>query len=569
MKEEKRSLLKKVLKIFWLFFALFSIIVWFPKVDQLLCKEYKEVSQYLSLDDSWEVTINGTNYHNVSLEQFQFEMMNKGDNLVMERKLPKDFKMEQATLRLHIRQSVIKMYIDDEVIYEYGYERMKQNKTVGSGTVFINFPEQYEGKNLKIEMQVTEDNSFAKFDSIRIYEWKNAYKALITENRVPMFLGSFLSVFGVAILIITIFAVLMSRKYIRVFCIAAFSICIGLWILCYYDVIFVYSIPVYSASLLNFMAFYLTPIPLIIYMYENVKNLKNKVFIFIYWVLFGLQIIFNVVMLTLHTLDIVHCVAGLKYLHILMIMELVYLTIVLLLNLKNSNVTDRLYVIGMLVVAICMGYDLGSYYLNKYYDNPLFQLKGVSGIGLMIFIFIMIFSFYINLTQKLMKDTERKSLIQRAYTDEMTELHNRRYCTEYMEKINENGEENYTIICFDLNNLKETNDTYGHTRGDLLIQSAAQVIKDTFSKKGVVGRMGGDEFIAILKDLAEEDLKQLIQGLNENIRSKNQEEPKLHLSIAYGYAVSNEESIRDTEKVYQIADRRMYEHKKEMKGTQL
>ncbi|MBQ2276044.1 MAG: hypothetical protein II331_05335, partial [Lachnospiraceae bacterium] len=78
MKEENRSLLKKVLKIFWISFALFSIIFWFPQVDQLLCKEYKEVSQYLSLDDSWEVTINGTNYHNVSLEQFQFEMMNKG-----------------------------------------------------------------------------------------------------------------------------------------------------------------------------------------------------------------------------------------------------------------------------------------------------------------------------------------------------------------------------------------------------------------------------------------------------------------------------------------------------------
>ena len=125
----------------------------------MLCKEYNEVSQYLALDDGWEVTINETNYHNVSLDQFQFEMMNKGDNLVMERKLPKDFKMEQATLRLHIRQSVIKMYIDDEVMYEYGYDRMKQNKTVGSGIEFINFPEQYEGKNLKIEMQVTEDNS--------------------------------------------------------------------------------------------------------------------------------------------------------------------------------------------------------------------------------------------------------------------------------------------------------------------------------------------------------------------------------------------------------------------------
>ena len=164
-----------------------------------------------------------------------------------------------------------------------------------------------------------------------------------------------------------------------------------------------------------------------------------------------------------------------------------------------------------------------------------------------------------------MQEAERNSLIKSAYTDDLTQLSNRRYCSEYMQKVNNEQISDYAVVCFDLNNLKVTNDTYGHAKGDLLIKSAADVILETFGACGVVGRMGGDEFIAILKTAYKEEIENLLKKFCTNMARKNQEEPELNLSISYGYASSNEAAEKKIEKIYQIADDRMYANKKEYK----
>lgn len=558
--------IKNGLKTIWIIYAIFSIMIWLPKIDNLLKKDYAEISKHILLDDDWNITINDKFYQDVSLDDFQFEPVKKGDRITMQRQLPGDWEnIIEGVLRLHIRQTSVNIYIDDELIYEYGSDRVNQNKTVGSGFQFINFPDKYKGKSIKIELYVSENHALARFDSIRIYEWENAYRVLLTENRLPMFLGSFLVIFGLSTVMITTFAVLQSRKYIRIFCISAFSICMGLWTLAYYNVILIYSIPLYSVSLIEYMALYLAPLPLIIYMHKNVKNLKNKILKAIYWMLFTVQMVFDVVILTLHTKDIVHCAAVLKYFQILIICHLIYFTLILIISLKTSGRLNRFYLVGMLIIAGCTGYDLVIYYYNRYLGDTFLTLKGVSAIGVMIFIFILIYTFYANLTEKMMKETERNSLIKSAYTDELTQLFNRRYCSEYMQKIQVEGIPEYTVVCFDLNNLKITNDTYGHAKGDLLIQSAADVLLETFKEHGIVGRMGGDEFIAILMDSCKETIEVLINKFLANIGRKNQEIADLHLSIAYGYALSNESEEKNIEKVYQIADDRMYKNKRQYK----
>lgn len=558
--------IKNGLKTIWIIYAIFSIMIWLPKIDNLLKKDYAEISKHILLDDDWNITINDKFYQDVSLDDFQFTPVKKGDRITMQRQLPGDWEnIIEGVLRLHIRQTSVNIYIDDELIYEYGSDRVNQNKTVGSGFQFINFPDKYKGKSIRIELYVSENNALARFDSIRIYDWKNAYRVLLTENRLPMFLGSFLVIFGLSIVMITTFAVLQSRKYIRIFCISAFSICMGLWTLAYYNVILVYSIPLYSVSLIEYMALYLSPLPLIIYMHKNVKNLKNKILKTIYWILFTVQMVFDVIILTLHTKDIVHCAAVLKYFHILIICHLIYFTLILIISLKTSERLNRFYLVGMLIIAGCTGYDLVIYYYNRYLGYTFLTLKGVSAIGVMIFIFILIYTFYANLTEKMMKETERNSLIKSAYTDELTQLFNRRYCSEYMQKVQVEGIPEYTVVCFDLNNLKITNDTYGHAKGDLLIQSAADVLLETFKEHGIVGRMGGDEFIAILMDSYKETIEVLINKFLANIGRKNQEMADLHLSIAYGYALSYESEEKNIEKIYQIADDRMYKNKRQYK----
>lgn len=566
IKFKKVFQIKNIFKVLWILFVVFSMIYWVPSVDNMLVQNYSEISEYVAIDNNWNVTVNNKSYKNISLDDFSLKEIKKDDKIIMQRVLPKDWKnIVQGTLRLHIRQTAVKIYIDDDLIYEYGSDRVNENKTVGSGFQFIKFLDQYKGKPIKIELSVTEDNAFSKFDSIRIYEFDNAYRILLTENRLPMFLGSFLTIFGLSTLIITAFGVIMSRKYIRIFCISAFSICVGLWTLSYYNVLLIFAIPLYSISLMEYMALYLAPLPLLIYMYENVKDLKNKTLKSIYWVLLSVQVLFDMLILTLHTMDIVHCASVLQYFQILIICHLIYFTIVLIIKLKKSKKINRFYIVGMLVISVCIGYDLVDYYCNRYIGNSELTLKGVSSIGVMVFIFILLYTFYMNLTEKMMQETERKSLIKSAYTDELTQLSNRRYCSEYMEKIKNEKILKYAVICFDLNNLKTVNDTYGHAKGDVLIKSAADVISETFKEYGIVGRMGGDEFIAILTDFDEKAMKSLMDNFITNIKVKNQKIPDLNLSIAYGYALSDEKEEKDIEKIYQKADDRMYKNKKQYK----
>lgn len=566
MKKSIQITKTKILKALWLLFALLSALFWLPKIYNMLASDLESISQYISLDDSWDIMINGENYQNVSLDDFQFNNIGKGDEITMQRVLPDNWNIEAGVLRLHIWQTAIRMYIDDEPVYEYGFDRMADNKTVGSGLQFIDFPSDYQGKTLKIHLVLAENRAFSNYESIRIYDWANAYKILMTENRIPLFIGCFLTIFGFVTIIATIFALAFSVKYIRIFCIALFSLLMGLWTLCYYNVILIFALPLYKISLLEYLTLYLAPLPMIVYLWDDIKNLNNKLISILYHALLTIQVTATAVMLGLHAFDIVHCAATLKYMQTLIICALVFSILVELISIKLNETSNKLFLFGIVIIACCILYDLASYYNRRYFGGTLPNIRGISSIGIVIFIFILIISFYISLTQKLMQETERNFLIKSAYTDELTQIHNRRYCIEYMNKIRDAESSSYTIICFDLNNLKTVNDTLGHAKGDILIKSAADVIAETFEEHGIVARMGGDEFIAVLDTAQHEEIAKLMEQFRLNILRKNQEVEDLNMSIAYGYASSTIKEY-DIDKIYQVADDRMYENKKKMKNS--
>lgn len=562
----KKMLTKKnLLQLAWIIYALTSILVWVPQIDHLLTKDYEEITKHISLDDDWEIRINDQDFSGISLDSFHFPAVSTGDEITMERTLPDNWDLEQMALRIYIRHSAVNVYINDDLIYEYGHDRVEQNKTVGSGFQFVNFPSEYAGQKLKIELYVSENKVFSKLNSVRLYPWRNAFRVIMTENRLPLFFGGFLFIFGLAVCIITIFAIVFSKKYIRLLCISAFSLCMGLWTMCYYRVLLVYAIPLYSISLMEYVAFYIAPIPLLLYLREDVINLGNKAFRMFYRVLLLAYIAAFGIAMALHSADIVHLAAVLPYMVIFLVLCLGFSFIVVVLNFKGSKLQNRLYQVGMLIVVVCIGYDLVGYGSDRYFGHSsLMAVKGVSSIGVMAFIFILFVSFYIEMTQKMMLETERNSLIKSAYTDELTKLHNRRYCMEYMDKIEEEKDSDYTVICFDLNNLKIVNDTYGHGKGDLLIKNSADVLRETFEDYGIVARIGGDEFISVIPTADREKIDRLMERFGANIQKKNRQAGDLNISIACGFAIGKE-TEKGIEKVYQLADNRMYEHKKQMK----
>ena len=124
---------KNLLRALWILFAVLSIVFWVPKIDQMLTKDYDLITDFVSLDDSWNITINDDIFQNVSLSDFRFPAVQKGSQVIMQRELPEGWEPVEGVLRLSVRHSAAKVFIDDEMIYEYGYDRIEQNKTVGSG----------------------------------------------------------------------------------------------------------------------------------------------------------------------------------------------------------------------------------------------------------------------------------------------------------------------------------------------------------------------------------------------------------------------------------------------------
>ena len=232
---------------------------------------------------------------------------------------------------------------------------------------------------------------------------------------------------------------------------------------------------------------------------------------------------------------------------------------------EKNNTQTILYFLGILILIVGIAFDIGSYSIKRYFGIEIPQLRGVSPLAIILFVIILIYIFFLDITDKLMHEKEREILIHSAYYDELTEIYNRRYCSEHMNKIEERQLETTAVLCFDVNNLKIVNDTYGHAAGDVLIIDAANIIKKTFGDYGIVGRMGGDEFIAIITITDGKKLTELLNEFCDNIYKNNQSSKNYPVSIAVGAAFGKEVQVETVEKLYSIADQRMYVDKKEIK----
>ena len=162
-----------------------------------------------------------------------------------------------------------------------------------------------------------------------------------------------------------------------------------------------------------------------------------------------------------------------------------------------------------------------------------------------------------------------KKLRFSANRDSLTGLRNVASYKRWMEEFDkdiENKTANFGVVVFDLNRLKETNDTYGHDVGDKLIVTAAKVISDVF-KRSPVFRIGGDEFLAILKHRDLEDREELFAQLDLKCAETYVEERgDSPISIARGFAMFDSDKDLHFNDVFKRADNAMYENKRKTKS---
>jgi len=154
-----------------------------------------------------------------------------------------------------------------------------------------------------------------------------------------------------------------------------------------------------------------------------------------------------------------------------------------------------------------------------------------------------------------------------AYTDQMTGMNNRTRFNIDFSELSKNPED-IAVIDFDLNNLKYTNDTFGHSAGDSYIKNCATIIYDIFDGIGKCYRVGGDEFVVLIEKASTIDMTHYMAMLESSVDVCNRENKKLRMQIAYGYAIFTANTDNDLEDTYNRADKMMYTNKKDKKERQ-
>lgn len=150
-------------------------------------------------------------------------------------------------------------------------------------------------------------------------------------------------------------------------------------------------------------------------------------------------------------------------------------------------------------------------------------------------------------------------LKRQASIDGLTGIDNRvsgeAQVRDYLENIEVN--EVGALLIMDLDDLKKVNDNQGHPAGDGVLRSLADTLRQYFRKTDMVCRWGGDEFVALVKDVTDQNiLNQRVRKLNEVLAGKA--EP---LSVSIGMAYFKKPHT-EYDAVYGNADEALYRAKK-------
>jgi diguanylate cyclase (GGDEF)-like protein len=192
--------------------------------------------------------------------------------------------------------------------------------------------------------------------------------------------------------------------------------------------------------------------------------------------------------------------------------------------------------------------------LNKLEIEKMQQQKLMYNIIVLLLIIVASFTFYSN-----------KKIRRKASIDSMTKAYSRAETIKRVKdtKAPAKADKQHVLILLDLDKFKAINDQYGHPTGDkALIHVSHQIVKH-LSKGELLGRLGGEEFLILLKDTGIEDVRERVEEIHYAI-STNEflSESKKPLTITASLAyLATQKPLSDFDILYSVLDQALYQAK--------
>lgn len=239
---------------------------------------------------------------------------------------------------------------------------------------------------------------------------------------------------------------------------------------------------------------------------------------------------------------------------------IIYFTYCVIRSIVGKTQGKKGYLTGPIFIFIGVVIDITGRSLKLFADNTMF-----TRIGVLVFLMFEGLQIIEKVMAQYQQGLKAQILSRLAYYDGLTDLLNRTSFIEAQDKMER--EHNCGLIAvFDANYLKKINDTLGHLKGDELIVTIAEAIKEIFGDIGDCYRIGGDEFVLLTgKDFVMKQFTERLERLPDYLAEKS-EEKGIPISVAVGYTVWDDTKHHCFHDFLNEADGYMYENKKQMKA---
>ncbi len=170
--------------------------------------------------------------------------------------------------------------------------------------------------------------------------------------------------------------------------------------------------------------------------------------------------------------------------------------------------------------------------------------------------------------QNVDKEKEHEQhLLEKMQRDSLTGLYNKAATQEYIQqRLLRHPGEVFAFFILDIDNFKNVNDSCGHAVGDMVIADFAELLKKEFQENDIIGRIGGDEFVALVRapsrEWAEKKALSVVTAMRHDVTDGVKTCP---VSVSIGVALAPEAGA-EFETLYKNADRALYHTKQHGKN---
>lgn len=470
----------------------------------------------------------------------------------------KDFREGRNSIYFYSSHMNVRAYVNEisnsNLIYAFEKKPSLFGTTPGSNYNIIEIPVFCEKVYIVTEAIYPELNNF----QLDFYKCNGvaAYRLLIHTSVAEAFISGTLIILGIIMIILFFLCaknkIQLDESFVYF---ALFTIMLGAWTFNETSLASLLFANRPISSFIGFTLLLLMQQPMLLFSRSFLK-VNDHIIIRVYCFVISVT---TIILIGLHMFGILELRRTVGITHIYLFLGLVYMLFCFIHHFLQYGATRRVIVnvVSAGVIVLAGMVDLFAYYASNRVNDIIGRC------GMLAYTMILSIEVMSEFTLELQENRKMQYYKELAMIDTLTGLQNRN-AYEYWEK-NNLAMENVSLITFDLNNLKECNDTKGHVIGDQYIIDAANMIYDVFHKNGICYRIGGDEFVVVIKEkMTNIQIEKNIQKLRRREHEYNIHSSDVKMEIACGYATKTE-TDKDFGDVRTRADFCMYMNKNEIK----